>query len=397
MGTDDPKKSGAGTPGTKKPGMFGRLFGGAAAPAEPFAEAARAEADDVSPAEAVGGVDTDDMRLAEDPTLSVPSDGLEVQPDLEAPTSPGSEDKAGGWFARLKSGLTKTSSKLSDGITGLFTKAKLDPETLEDFEDLLIQADLGVATATRITEKLSKSRVDKGLSPDEVRQVLAEEVERVLEPVAKPLRIDPSRGPHVVMMVGVNGTGKTTTIGKLASKYRGEGLSVMLAAGDTFRAAAIDQLKVWGERTGCEVVSRDVGSDSSGLAFDALKLAKAQGIDVLLVDTAGRLQNKAELMDELEKVLRVIKKLDPTAPHDVLLVLDATTGQNALQQVEVFRKRGGVTGLIMTKLDGTARGGILVAISEKYELPIHAIGVGEGIDDLQAFEPQHFAAAIAAT
>lgn len=300
-----------------------------------------------------------------------------------------------GWFSRLKAGLSKTSTKLADGISGLFTKRKLDGATLDDLEDLLIQADLGVETATRITSALGKSRYEKGISPDDVRAVLAAEVARVLEPVARPLVIDDARRPHVVLMVGVNGTGKTTTIGKLAAQFRSQGKSVMMAAGDTFRAAAVDQLRVWGERTGVSVVTGEVGADSSGLAFDAMKAAVASGIDVLLIDTAGRLQNKQALMDELEKMVRVIRKLDPTAPHDVLLVLDATTGQNALQQVEVFRDRAGVTGLVMTKLDGTARGGILVAISAKFGLPVHAIGVGEGIDDLRAFNAHEFARLIA--
>ena len=302
-----------------------------------------------------------------------------------------------GWFQRLKAGLSKTSSKLSVGITGLFTKRKLDGATLDDLEDLLIQADLGVETAARITQAISKGRFEKGISADEVRAILAAEVQRVLEPVAKPLVINAANKPHVVLVVGVNGTGKTTTIGKIAAQLTREGRKVMLAAGDTFRAAAIDQLKIWGERAGTRVIARDVGADSSGLAYDALKEAREAGADVLLIDTAGRLQNKAALMEELEKVVRVLKKLDASAPHDVLLVLDATTGQNALSQVEVFRGRAGVTGLIMTKLDGTARGGILVAISARYALPVHAVGVGEGIDDLQSFEADEFARAIAAS
>lgn len=299
------------------------------------------------------------------------------------------------WFQRLTSGLGKTSAKLSDGITGLFTKRKLDAETLSDLEDLLVQSDIGVATAGRITAAISKGRYEMGIEPDDVRAILAQEVTRVLTPVAKPLEINSAHKPHVIMMVGVNGTGKTTTIGKLAAKFSADGKSVMLAAGDTFRAAAIDQLKVWGERTGCPVVARSAGSDASGLAYDALKEAQQAGADVLLLDTAGRLQNKQALMEELEKVVRVLKKLDPSAPHDVVLVLDATTGQNALAQVEVFRDRAGVTGLIMTKLDGTARGGILVAIAEKFGLPVHAIGVGESLDDLQPFEATEFARAIA--
>ena len=310
-------------------------------------------------------------------------------PAQDAPAAPG------GWLQRLKSGLGKTSAKLTSGITDLFSKRKLDAGTLDDLEDLLIQSDLGLATTGRITAAIGKGRFEKGISADEVRAILAVEVERVLGPVAKPLVIDPQKKPHVILMVGVNGTGKTTTIGKLAAKFKAEGKSVVLAAGDTFRAAAIDQLKVWGERTGCAVVARGVGEDASGLAYDALKQAQETGADVLLLDTAGRLQNKQALMEELEKVIRVLKKLDPSAPHDVLLVLDATTGQNALQQVEVFRDRAGVTGLVMTKLDGTARGGILVAIAEKFGLPVHAIGVGEGAEDLQPFAAADFARAIA--
>lgn len=308
---------------------------------------------------------------------------------------PAAAEMPRGWLQRLTFGLSKTSLKLSDGISGIFTKRKLNAETLDDLEDLLVQSDIGVAMAGRITAAISKGRFEKGISPDDVRAILADEVTRVLAPVARPLVIDKSKKPHVIIMVGVNGTGKTTTIGKLAAKLSGEGQSVMLAAGDTFRAAAIDQLKVWGERTGCPVVARAVGSDASGLAYDALQQAQQSGVDVLLLDTAGRLQNKLALMEELEKTCRVLKKLDPSAPHDVILVLDATTGQNAISQVDVFRERAGVTGLVMTKLDGTARGGILVAIAEKFGLPVHAIGVGESLDDLQPFEAAEFAAAIA--
>lgn len=324
--------------------------------------------------------------------------GSQPAPDRDAkPDTPAAEaaSQSVGWFQRLKSGLGKTSSKLTTGITDLISKRKLDAATLDDLEDLLIQSDLGIATTGRITDAIAKGRFEKGISAGDVRTVLATEVERVLAPVAKPLVIDPLKKPHVILMVGVNGTGKTTTIGKLAAKLKAEGKSVVLAAGDTFRAAAIDQLKVWGERTGCPVVARRVGEDASGLAYDALKQAQVTGADVLLLDTAGRLQNKQALMEELEKVIRVLKKLDPSSPHDVILVLDATTGQNALQQVEVFRERAGVTGLVMTKLDGTARGGILVAIAEKFGLPIHAVGVGEGADDLQSFAASDFAHAIA--
>jgi fused signal recognition particle receptor len=309
----------------------------------------------------------------------------------ETPIEP---PKKQGWFQRLKAGLTKTSARLSEDIAGIFTKRKLDADTLQELEDLLIRADLGVETAMRITEALAKGRYDKEIAPAEVRAVLAAEVERTLAPVAKPLRLEGAHRPHVILVVGVNGTGKTTTIGKLAHKMIGEGKKVTLAAGDTFRAAAVDQLKIWGERSGAEVVARAVGADSAGLAYDALKRARENGSDVLLIDTAGRLQNKQALMDELEKVIRVLGKIDPTAPHHVLLVLDATTGQNALNQVEIFKEKAGVTGLVMTKLDGTARGGILVAISAKFGLPVHAIGVGEGVEDLAGFDADEFARAI---
>ena len=314
------------------------------------------------------------------------------------PTPPGEEQtraKSGGWFDRLRQGLGKTSSKLSDGITGLFTKRKLDADTLQDLEDVLIEADLGLDTAERIITALGKERYEKGIEADDVRAVLKAEVARALAPVAQPLTIDAGHKPYVVLVVGVNGTGKTTTIGKIAAQLSREGKKVMLAAGDTFRAAAIDQLKIWGERTNSTVVARSVNSDAAGLVYDALEQARAEDADVLLVDTAGRLQNKEGLMEELSKVIRVIRKVDPSAPHEVLLVLDATTGQNALAQVEVFRERAGVTGLVMTKLDGTARGGILVAISAKHGLPVRAIGVGEGVDDLQPFDPGEFAEAIA--
>ena len=316
---------------------------------------------------------------------------------VAAETSPPPEEppKKQGWFQRLKAGLTKTSAKLSQDIAGIFTKRKLDADTLEELEDLLIQADLGVETAMRITEALAKGRYNKEIAPEEVRAVLAAEVERVLAPVAKPLQLEGDHRPHVILVVGVNGTGKTTTIGKLAQRFVQEGKKVTLAAGDTFRAAAIDQLQIWGERTGAEVVARKVGSDSAGLAYDALERARENSSEVLLIDTAGRLQNKLALMDELEKVIRVLRKLDRTAPHQVLLVLDATTGQNALNQVEVFREKAGVTGLVMTKLDGTAKGGILVAISAKFGLPVHAIGVGEGVEDLAAFDAGEFARAVA--
>jgi fused signal recognition particle receptor len=299
------------------------------------------------------------------------------------------------WWSRLTSGLSRSSAAIGGGITDLFTKRKLDEETLESLDDVLVQADLGFAVSSRIVASVGKGRYGKDVSPDEVLAILADEIETVLRPVALPLLPDRSRAPFVVLMVGVNGSGKTTTIGKLAARYSAEGMRVMLAAGDTFRAAAIEQLNIWGERTGSLVISRPQGSDAAGLAFDALTQAKADGVDLLLIDTAGRLQNRTELMGELEKVVRVLRKLDPEAPHAVLLVLDATVGQNALSQVELFGKAAGVTGLVMTKLDGTARGGILVAIAAKFKLPIHFIGIGESIEDLEPFDARDFARAIA--
>ncbi|MBP2293148.1 signal recognition particle-docking protein FtsY [Azospirillum rugosum] len=295
-----------------------------------------------------------------------------------------------GWFARLKEGLSKSSSKLTEGITGIFTKRKLDDEALEELEELLITADLGPTTAAKVTAELARTRFGKEVSPEEVKTTLAAEVAKIVGPVAKPLEINPALKPHVILVVGVNGTGKTTTIGKLARQLRAEGKTVMLAAGDTFRAAAVSQLKIWGERTGCPVVARDTGTDAAGLAFDALEQARREGVDVLLIDTAGRLQNKTGLMEELRKIVRVIKKLDETAPHTTLLTLDATTGQNAHSQVEVFRDMVNVSGLILTKLDGSARGGVLVSLAEKFKLPVHAIGVGEGVYDLRPFDAEQF-------
>jgi fused signal recognition particle receptor len=297
------------------------------------------------------------------------------------------------WWQRLKEGLSRTSSKLGTGVTDLFTKRKLDHATLDELEDLLIQADLGVDTAAKIAGALGEGRFGKDITPEEVRTILSDEIEKVLAPVARPLVVEGAK-PFVIMVVGVNGAGKTTTIGKLAQKFRAEGRSVLLAAGDTFRAAAIEQLKIWGERTGSPVIARPQGSDSAGLAFDAVKQAQEEGRDIVILDTAGRLQNKSELMAELEKVVRVMRKVDATAPHAVLLVLDATTGQNALNQVDVFAKTAGVTGLVMTKLDGTARGGILVAVAARSGLPVHFIGVGEGVDDLEPFTARDFARAI---
>jgi fused signal recognition particle receptor len=299
------------------------------------------------------------------------------------------------WWRRLSGGLKRTSSSLGSAVADLVTKRKLDRAMLDDIEDVLLRADLGTEVAARIAAAVGHGRYDKTISADDVKAVVAAEVEKVLSPVAKPLEIDGAQKPFVILVVGVNGSGKTTTIGKLAAKLAAEGRKVMLAAGDTFRAAAIEQLKIWGERTKSPVIAGAQGSDSASLAFNALTAAREGKLDVLLIDTAGRLQNKTELMNELEKVVRVIKKVDASAPHAVLLVLDATVGQNALSQVEAFHRIAGVTGLVMTKLDGTARGGILVALAEKHKLPVHFIGVGEGIDDLAAFTARDFAQAIA--
>ncbi len=299
------------------------------------------------------------------------------------------------WWARLRHGLARSSSSIAQGVADIFTKKKLSADMLEDLEDVLVRADLGVAAATRIAALVGKGRYDKQIAPEEVRAILADEVERVLAPVARPLEIDAAKKPFVILVVGVNGSGKTTTIGKLAAKFSAEGKKLMLVAGDTFRAAAIEQLKIWGGRKNVPVFAREPGADAAGLAFDAIKAAQEENADVLLMDTAGRLQNRTELMAELEKIVRVMKKVDAEAPHAVLLVLDATVGQNALSQVEIFGRTAGVTGLVMTKLDGTARGGILVAIAEKFGLPVHFIGVGEQADDLEPFTARDFARAIA--
>jgi len=297
----------------------------------------------------------------------------------------------GGWFSRLKSGLSRSSGRLTESIGAIFTRRKLDQQALEELEEALIAADIGVTTAAKLTAELAKKRFGKDVAPEEVKGDLADSVTAILEPLARPLAIDPGHRPHVVLVMGVNGTGKTTTIGKLAKLYNEQGLKVVLAAGDTFRAAAIEQLQIWGERTGCTVVAGKQGADAAGLAYGALERARAEGADLLLIDTAGRLHNKDNLMAELSKIVRVIGKLDPSAPHDRLLVLDATTGQNAHAQVEVFRQIGGVTGLVVTKLDGSAKGGVIVGLADRFGLPIHAIGVGEGADDLRPFSARDFA------
>ena len=296
-----------------------------------------------------------------------------------------------GWFGRLRAGLARSSARLNDGINTIFLRRRLDDEALAELEELLIASDMGVGIAGEVTEALRSTRFNQEVSPEEVRTALAEQVIRLIEPVTRPLRIDRARRPFVVLVIGVNGSGKTTTIAKLAKQYRDQGLAVVLAAGDTFRAAAVEQLQIWGERIGAPVVTRPAGSDAAGLAYDALVEARAEGADILLIDTAGRLHNKADLMGELQKIVRVLKKVDAQAPHSVLLVLDATTGQNAHAQAEIFRETVGVTGIVMTKLDGTARGGVLVSLAEKYGIPIHAIGVGETAEDLRPFEARAYA------
>jgi len=294
-----------------------------------------------------------------------------------------------GWFGRLRQGLSRSSTKLSEGITGIFTKRKLDQATLDELEELLIQADLGVGTAAKLVGAFGKTRFGQEIAPEEVKSALAAEIAKILEPVAQPLT--PTEKPSVVLVVGVNGSGKTTTIGKLAQLYREDGKKVMLAAGDTFRAAAVEQLQIWGERVGAPVIAKGAGADPAGLAYEALEGARAEGIDILLIDTAGRLHTKSNLMEELRKVIRVLRKLDASAPHHCLLVLDATTGQNALAQVETFKQMVDVTGLVVTKLDGTAKGGVLVAIADKFKLPVHAIGIGEKAGDLRPFSADAFA------
>ncbi len=299
-----------------------------------------------------------------------------------------------GLLGRLAAGLRRTSATLGGGIGAIFTGRRIDEAALEDLEELLIAGDLGAATAAELTSALAEQRLGAEATAAEVRRMLADRIAAMLAPVEAPLAIEDDAAPHVILVAGVNGTGKTTTIGKLAHRFRDEGRRVMLVAGDTFRAAAVEQLTIWGERAGAPVVARPGGGDPAGLAFDALERARAEGIDVLMIDTAGRLQNKAHLMAELQKIDRVLKKLDPRAPHSRLLVLDATTGQNALNQVDVFREAIAVDGLVMTKLDGTAKGGVLVALARRFGVPVVAIGIGEGIDDLRPFDARAFADAL---
>lgn len=361
---------------------------------EAAADEAVVEAD-VADEDAVAEDDEAEASVAEPVQPAVLPKGFAVADAASEPAEPVADAPKLSWFQRLRQGLSRTSQQLTGQIAALFTKRKLDEDTLEELEELLIRADLGVETAMRVTGALSSERYGKDVSGEDVSRIMAAEISKVLAPVAKPLKLDLSHKPHVILVVGVNGTGKTTTIGKLAAKLSGAGLKVTVAAGDTFRAAAIEQLKIWADRTGSDFIGTKIGADAAGLAFDAFQQAKAKKSDVLIIDTAGRLQNRTELMAELEKIVRVLGKLDPDAPHTVLQTLDATTGQNAMNQVEIFRNVAGVSGLIMTKLDGTARGGILVAISAKHKLPVYFIGVGEGIDDLEPFEADDFAKAIA--
>jgi fused signal recognition particle receptor len=296
-----------------------------------------------------------------------------------------------GFFGRLKAGLTRSAQRLTEGITSIVTKKKLDQASLDELEELLIGADLGLGLAQQITGKLKSTRFNQEVSSDEIRATLAESIVTALKPTEQPLAIDAAHKPFVMLVIGVNGSGKTTTIGKLAKLYADAGKKVVLAAGDTFRAAAVEQLKVWGERAHAEVISRPAGADAAGLAFDAVVAGRNSGADIVIIDTAGRLQNKTALMGELEKIIRVLKKAEASAPHAVLLVLDATVGQNAHSQVQIFRDMVGVTGLVMTKLDGTAKGGVLVALAERYGLPVHFIGVGESAEDLRPFVAADFA------
>ncbi len=303
-------------------------------------------------------------------------------------------ENEGGWWKRLTSGLSKTTSALSEGITALFTKRKLDQAAIDELEELLITADLGPQLAARLVADFAKNRFGKDVTDQEVREALAAQITELLAPIAKPLTLDPALHPAVVLMVGVNGAGKTTTIGKLALKWKSEGKKVLLVAADTFRAAAVAQLTTWAERAGVEILTGAEGADPAALAYKGLEKAKAEGFDIVLIDTAGRLQNKSGLMEELAKIVRVLKKVDAATPHATLLVLDATSGQNAHSQVKIFGEMVQVSGLILTKLDGSAKGGVLVALAQQHGLPVHAIGVGEGIDDLRAFTPTEFARAL---
>jgi fused signal recognition particle receptor len=370
-----------------------------AAPAAPAAEQPAAPAprpeESEPPTEEQGPLlGTLPPRTWFDRVMGVPEPApAERPPQVEPPPTPAAAEAAGprGWFGRLRAGLSRSSTRLNQGINTIFARRRLDAAALDELEELLVASDMGTAVAEEVVEGLRSTRFNQEIAPDEVREVLAEEVIRLIEFVQKPLRPDPDNKPFVILVVGVNGSGKTTTIGKLAKQYRDAGQQVILAAGDTFRAAAVEQLQIWGERARCPVVTRTTGSDAAGLAYDALVRAREERADVLLIDTAGRLHNKADLMGELQKIVRVLKKVDAAAPHAVLLVLDATVGQNAHQQAEIFRDMVGVTGIVMTKLDGTARGGVLVSLAQKYGIPIQLIGIGESAEDLRPFEARAYA------
>ena len=368
----------------------------------PQAQPETVEDDDI--AALVRATVTDEEAEAEVVAATEPDAAPEPDPESEPEPEPESafepeqepepEPESRSWLSRLTGGLAKSSARLTSGITGAFNKRTLDDDALEELEEALILADLGAAPAAKIVADFAKTRFNKEVTDDEIRQALAQQITAILRPVEVPLEIDTSNAPHVILVVGVNGSGKTTTIGKLSQHFTDGGHRVLLAAGDTFRAAAIEQLKIWADRTGSEIVSKEQGTDAAALAFEAITRAKEVGADIVLMDTAGRLHNKADLMDELSKVVRVIKKVQPDAPHDTLLILDATTGQNALSQVEIFRKTADITGLIVTKLDGTAKGGVMVALADKFGLPVHAIGVGETAADLQPFDAEEFAQAL---
>jgi fused signal recognition particle receptor len=366
--------------------LLGRLRGGGDAPQEPRPPELPIPGPPEAPPPAP---EAPEPGPAETPAIPEP---VPAPTPVEVPPPTAEDPPAkGGWFARLKAGLSRSTAKLTESVTGIFTKRKLDEAALEELEETLIAADLGVAASRRIVDGFRKTRFGKEVSDEEVKATLAEEIAAILAPVARPLVIEPARAPHVVLVVGVNGTGKTTTIAKLGKQYRDQGLKAGFVAGDTFRAAAVEQLQVWAERTGARFFPPPKpGADAAGLAFDSLTAARAEGLDVLLVDTAGRLHNKSALMEELRKVVRIIRRVDESAPHSVLLVLDATTGQNAVQQVKVFGEMVDVSGLVVTKLDGSAKGGVVVALAQEFGLPVHAVGVGEKAEDLRPFEARDF-------
>lgn len=337
----------------------------------------------------------DEGEHASPETAGLETVAPEIKPEIQSENqSESNEQPKASWLVRMSAGLSQSSQKLTTGIVDVVTKRPLDHDALEELEEALIAADMGPRLAMRLVEEFASTRFGKEVSDIEIKKALAEQVTRILQPVAKPLVIDTARKPFVILMVGVNGSGKTTTIGKLAQQYHQVGHKVVLAAGDTFRAAAVEQLQMWGERTGATVVAKGLNTDAAAVAFEALQKAKDENADIVLIDTAGRLHNKSNLMEELAKIVRVIKKHTEDAPHAVLLTLDATTGQNAISQLEIFNQTTELTGLVVTKLDGSAKAGVVVALAERFSLPIHAIGVGEGVDDLQPFDATAFSKAL---